>query len=151
PGQALVVSEPQEHPPERGGRKTRVRHRRLLPVEGVERMRADCARSEGGHGEAPVKRPAIVLLCARLGRFHLLIVVGGRAPPTGGGPAGSASSASVRLADADPSPGPRLRALDALAGFLLPRYGEIRRFVQALTARVSGARAVSLRSRARLL
>jgi hypothetical protein len=51
PGQALVVSEPQEHPPKRGGRKTRVRHGRLLPV----RVRSRCgrlhARPEGGHGE----------------------------------------------------------------------------------------------------
>src|SRR6266508_1033754 len=40
PGQALVVSESQEHPPERGGRETRVRHGQLLPVEGAEQMRA---------------------------------------------------------------------------------------------------------------
>src|SRR5919201_4530741 len=40
PGEAVGIFEPQEHPPERGGRKTRVRHGRLLPVECVTRSRA---------------------------------------------------------------------------------------------------------------
>jgi hypothetical protein len=74
-------------------------------------MHAVRARPEGGHGEAPVRRPANVLLCARLGRFHLPRRPG-RALPTGGGPAGSASSASVRLCGRRPvfsSSAPRAR------------------------------------------
>jgi len=40
PGQALVVSEPQEHPPERAAGRRACVIGRLLPVEGAEQMRA---------------------------------------------------------------------------------------------------------------
>ncbi len=83
------------------------------------RVRSRCARlharPEGGHGEPPVKRPVIVLLCARFGLSPPL-VVGDVSLPTGGGPTGSASPASVWLTGADPSSATRPRSRDRRTG-----------------------------------
>src|SRR4029453_1903293 len=126
PGQALVVSEPQEHPPERRGRKTRVRHGRLLPVEVRSRCAWLHARPEGGHGEAPVKRPAIVLLCARFGLLHLL-ASSGTCPfrPEVALPA-PLRRRRCGSTGADPSSAARPRSRDPHAGLSAPlRLGEI--------------------------
>jgi hypothetical protein len=85
-------------------------------------MRAASRAAGRRHGEAPVKRPAIVLLCARFG-LSPPCVVGDVPLPTGGGPTGSASSASVWLYGRRPSSAARPRSRDprAASGSAWPR------------------------------
>jgi hypothetical protein len=72
--------------------------------------------------------------------------------PTGGGPAGSASSALVRLYGRRPSPAARPRSRDPRAGHFSARLGEhcAPRLITPRHSRL-GAPAISLHLRARLL
>jgi hypothetical protein len=95
-----------------------VRHGQLLPVEGAEQMRAAWRAAGRRARRSTGQRPAIVLLCARLGS-HLLASVGDVPLPTGGGPTGSTSSASVRLYGRRPSSAARPRSRDPRTGLWL--------------------------------
>lgn len=135
-----------------GSWKRRRRHGRgVLPVESAEQMRAARRAVGKGHGGSPVRRPAIVLPCAPARAVSAPLVVPDVPFDQEAAFTGSASSASVRPAVADLSSGPRprVRASCQLPGSA--GSGEVRCLAWAPRRSPLGARAVSLRPRARLL